>query len=115
MRKRRDARGFGKHGKVLRWHVVQLHVDHGWTAREICAHFRGGTNLRLISFSTVRRVVRIYDETGDVCTPSGGRRFRPATTVTGEDWLYLQSVSRPRRAFRRQSRIVTEKTVMLES
>ncbi|KAJ1448759.1 hypothetical protein M885DRAFT_500928 [Pelagophyceae sp. CCMP2097] len=43
IQRRKDARGFGKHGKALRWHVVQLHVDHGWSAERIC------TNLRLIS------------------------------------------------------------------
>ncbi|KAJ1449442.1 hypothetical protein M885DRAFT_535564 [Pelagophyceae sp. CCMP2097] len=111
MRGRRDARGFGKHGKALRWYVVQLHVDHGWSAEQICAHFRiasGGTNLRLISSSTIRRIVHIYDATGDVYTPGGGRRLRASTTVTGADWRYLQSVSRPCRGFCRKSRIAME-------
>ncbi|KAJ1448136.1 hypothetical protein M885DRAFT_471385, partial [Pelagophyceae sp. CCMP2097] len=91
LRRHRDARAYGYLGKALRWFAVQLHLDHGWSARRIAVHLRGG-NLRLISESTVHRIVRIYDETGDVYTPSGGRRISPATTITANDWLILRPV-----------------------
>ncbi|KAJ1449426.1 hypothetical protein M885DRAFT_572724 [Pelagophyceae sp. CCMP2097] len=83
----RDARAYEYLDKALRWFVVQLHLDHGWTARRIAEHLRGG-NLRLIAESTVYRIVTYHrpdmylDEMQELLSARTGREYPISTICT---------------------------------
>jgi transposase len=89
-----NAQGYGKFGKAARWHWVRLHIDHGWSARRIALHLN--TDRQFVHQSTIYECLAIFWRTGDVATPSAGRRSRSGI-LTDDDWEYLASVldSRP--------------------
>ena len=68
----------------VRWRIVSLNVDAGWSLREIAAHFN-------ISIGAVQNILRVYERTEDVVDmPRSGR---PRVTDESDD-NFIISVSR---------------------
>ena len=60
----------------LRWRIVALKIDSGWSYRRIHRHLR-------VSIAAVQRTVRVYTETGNVeDLPRSGR---PRATDAEDD------------------------------
>ena len=88
-RRRRNAVAYGKHGKVLRWMIVRLMVDYDWKAAQIARHLSFQGRFRTISVATIRRIVKIWRETGDVATPREGTRRRQGSMLP-QHWQELR-------------------------
>ncbi|KAH8096489.1 DDE superfamily endonuclease [Aureococcus anophagefferens] len=88
-RRRRNAVAYGKHGKVLRWMIVRLMVDYDWKAPRIERHLSFQGRFRTISVATIRRIVKIWRETGDVATPREGTRRRQGSMLP-QHWQELR-------------------------
>jgi transposase len=87
-RKRRDGRAYGTFGKKLRWFIVRLSMDYGWSSRAIAQHLSFGTGRRFISYVTVTRILRLFQTTGEVFTPREGTRRR-CFPIHRDDWAVL--------------------------
>ncbi|KAH8092414.1 hypothetical protein JL720_5385 [Aureococcus anophagefferens] len=89
-RRRRNAVAYGKHGKVLRWMIVRLMIDYDWKAPQIERHLSVQGRFRTISVATIRRIVKIWRETGDVATPREGTRRRQGSMLP-QHWQELRT------------------------
>jgi hypothetical protein len=72
------------------WHIVRLHFDHYWSCRRIASALTAANGQGLISPTQVARVVRRFNETGDVRTPSRGQRRRESTMLPVTWWYLVQ-------------------------
>ncbi|KAH8065431.1 DDE superfamily endonuclease [Aureococcus anophagefferens] len=89
-RRRRNAVAYGKHGKVLRWMIVRLMIDYDWKAPQIERRLSVQGRFRTISVATIRRIVKIWRETGDVATPREGTRRRQGSMLP-QHWQALRT------------------------
>ena len=71
----------------IRWRIVSLKIDAGWSLRRIASHF-------YVSVGAVRGVLRIYEKTGDVIDRSRSGRQR-VTEEDDDNFLIEESQEHP--------------------
>jgi hypothetical protein len=71
----------------MRWRVIHLYYDFGWTGTEVHGHMISGGDDDF-SQATAYEIIAIFNGTGDVTTPASGQRTK-LFSIPDDTWEYI--------------------------